>query len=124
MTDSTLLSDLREIAGNVNVLTERVDQQEQIIAQLMIGWAELGAAFETLLWKVMGDDAESADEFKQHFADVRTGLYQWLNENARVDESPTDLERTIFDMVSREQAGAGAEEQSPADPRQQESPPS
>ena len=105
---------LTQVGEVIMALEEkRIEPLEQQFAQLMVGYAELSAAFESLLWSLFGDgESDDAKAFRARLDNTRSEMMRWLNDAIpNVGVGGESLNEAVLRMV-RDQPTAGEE---PAD---------
>ena len=93
-----------EQAETITHLEARVDAQEQLLAQLTMGYQELNTAFEVLCWKLFGSDPEAEADFRAKMDVAREAMMGWLRDSAKyMGVSDDDLATTMGSLLQHDE---------------------
>lgn len=85
-------------------LEQRVDAQEELIANLMMGYIELAVAVEQCMEKILEPlDEDARKEFSQRILDQKQDMFRILNQVSKSTGKDTrneaNIARTMADMA-------------------------
>jgi hypothetical protein len=88
------------------LLEARIEGLEEQFAKLFMGYAELTAAFEALMWQLFGgQDATESAEFRTKFEKTRAGLIGFLNDATKhMDLADDSLDARLLKVAQDDPA--------------------